>query len=343
MPRIRVEGLTKIYPTGGGVRDIHLDIPTGSHFGVVGPSGAGKSTLLRLIAGLEMPDSGRVLFDDRDVTRLPPHQQMVAFVAQRPALYSHLNVRRNLTIGVELRGGIFGREDTATSALATEVAEWLGIGPLLDRRVTELSGGEQQRVVLGRAVVSRHPIWLLDEPLIHLDPVIRDQVRWQLHLIRGRLGPTMIEVTHDPADAAQGQFIAVLLDGRLAQVGPPAEVSARPKSRGVATSLGWPPMNFIDGPAAPNAGAGGTKCALGVRPEDVGVGIAQDGAADLGEWALVHVDVHGPRPLWTLMRNGVRLRRWAEVGDAAPPRVQLHAKPGCLHRFDAATGERLSD
>jgi ABC-type sugar transport system ATPase subunit len=343
MVLIRLEGLTKIYPGGGGVRDITLDVPSGSHVIVVGPSGAGKSTLLRLIAGLESPDSGRIFFDDRDITRVPPHERIVAFVAQRPALYPHLNVRRNLTIGVELRTGLFTRADAATIQRAVEAADWLGIAPLLDRPVSDLSGGEQQRVVLGRAVVSRHPIWLLDEPLIHLDPVTRDQVRSQLHLLRGRLGPTMIEVTHDPADAAQGQHVAVLFDGRLAQVGPPAEVSARPKSRGVATSLGWPPMNFIDGPAAPNAGAGGANCALGVRPEDVGIGPAPAGATDLGEWVLVRVDALGPRPLWTLMRNGVRLRRWAEIDDVSSPHVQLHVKAGCLHRFDATTGKRLME
>ncbi len=343
MPRLRIDALTKTFPAGGGVRDVSLDVSAGSHVVVVGPSGAGKSTLLRLIAGLEAPDSGRLFFDDRDVTAMQPHERKVAFVAQRPALYPHLNVRRNLTIGVVLRGGLFARADASTRQYAEEAAEWLGIAHLLERPVSELSGGEQQRVVLGRAVVSRHPVWLLDEPFVHLDPVTRDEVRWQLHLLRGRLGPTMIEVTHDPADAVLGQHVAVLLDGRLAQVGPPAEVSARPKSRGVATSLGWPPMNFIDGPAAPIAGAGGLPCALGVRPDGVGIGPTPTGGTDLGEWELVRVDTHSAKPLWTLVRDGKRLRRWAEPGDVPSPRVRLHVRPGCSHYFNATTGDRIDE
>jgi ABC-type sugar transport system ATPase subunit len=235
MPHIKIEGVTKIYPAGGGLRDINLDIPAGSHFVVVGPSGAGKSTLLRLLAGLEASNSGRILFDDRDVTRLPAYERSIAFVAQRPALYPQHSVRRNLAIGTELRAGGWGRPDAAAGALAIEAAGWLGISHLLDRSVSELSGGEQQRVILGRAVVSRHPIWLLDEPLTHLDPVTRDEVRWQLHLLRARLGPTMIEVTHDPADAVLGQHVAVLLDGRLAQVGPP------PRCPPGLTAVAWPP------------------------------------------------------------------------------------------------------
>lgn len=343
MPRIRLENVTRIYPAGGGVRDLSLDIPAGMHMVVVGPSGAGKTTLLRLIAGLEFPDSGHIFYDDQDVTKTSPHDRHVALVAQRPSLYGHLPVRQNLMIGIKLRQGLFSLVDAASHQLAVEAAEWLGISHLLDRPVAVLSGGEQQRVVLGRAVVSRHPTWLLDEPFAHLDPITRDEIRWQMHLLRGRLGPTMIEVTHDPTDAVQGQHVAVLLNGRLAQVGPPAEVSARPNSRGVATSLGWPPMNFIDGPVAPNAGAGGSPCALGVRPGDIGIGVALADATDIGEWELVQVDALGPRPLWTLIRNGVRIRRWADDGEVPSSPVRLHVRPGGLHRFDATTGQRLMD
>jgi hypothetical protein len=100
-------------------------------------------------------------------------------------------------------------------------------------------------------------------------------------------------------------------------------------------------MNFIDGPAAPNAGAGGLVCALGVRPGDVGIGPTPAGGADIGEWELMRVETHGPKPLWTLVRNGSRLRRWAEPGELPATHVRLHVRPGCLHRFDATTGDRL--
>lgn len=344
MPRLRLEHISRRFASGGGVSDVTLDLAAGSHLVLVGPSGAGKTTLLRLIAGLEPSDNGRICFDEQPVNHLPPHARHVSFVAQRPALYPHLDVLHNLTIGLQLRLGWWRRPDAEAMNRAKETASWLGLTALLNRTVSSLSGGEQQRVVLGRIAVSQHPIWLLDEPLAHLDPVTRDEVRWQLHLLRDRLGPTIIEVTHDPSDATAGQHVAVLLDGRMAQVGPPAEVLARPNSRGVATSLGWPPMNFIDGPAAPNAGAGETNCAvIGVWPKDVALGPADAGALDLCEWQLVSVNSIGPKPLWTLVRQDVRLRRWADGNDQAHERVQLHARLEHLHYFDAVTGERCGN
>lgn len=343
--------MSKRFPGGGGISDVTLTVYPSEHFVVVGPSGSGKTTLLRLIAGLESPSAGLIQLNNVDVTNLAPHLRNVGYLGQRPALYPHLNVSRNLGFGVELRQSAW-RSETAVSPsdLANrikEAANWLGLTSfLLDRSITGLSGGEQQRVVLGRMIVARHPLLLLDEPLAHLDSQTRDAIRWQLHLLRQQQSPTIIEVTHDPVDARTlGDRIAVLLDGRVAQVGTPAEVYARPNSRGVATSLGWPSMNFIAGSAAPDAGA--TELVsfpglLGVRPEDVGVGPAPVGAIDLGNWQLLRVETPGPLPLWTLVNAEMQLRRWAGPMDEPCESVRLHVLPSREHWFDPVTGKRLT-
>jgi multiple sugar transport system ATP-binding protein len=332
---VEVAGLAKRFAGGAGLSDCSFAVAAGEHVTVVGPSGAGKTTLLRLIAGLETPDAGRVRLAGADVAALPPHRRRLAFIGQRPALYPHLPVLRNLTIGVELRRGLW-RPDAELTAKARKIADQLGIGTLLGRSIDSLSGGEAQRVALGRALVSDHPLWLLDEPFAHLDRTTATRIREQMHLQARRTGPTIIEVTHDPGDALSGERVIALTDGRVAQIGPPAEVSARPISAGVATSLGWPPMNIIDGPAAPAAGATGTACVWGVRPTDCGVGPAPPGSADLGEWELVRIEPCGPAPLWVLARDGTVFRRWPDPGDEPAKRVRLHARR--WRRFDARTG-----
>src|SRR4051812_32209012 len=158
MPSIVIRELAKRYAPGAGLQPLSLDIADGEHLVVVGPSGAGKSTLLRLIAGLERPDAGTISFDGRDVTHAPPHARNLSLIAQRPALYPHLNVRRNLSIGVDLRKPPWWRRGESLSPVVPheldrrvqEAAEWLGLTPLLSRSVSDLSGGEAQRVVLGR-------------------------------------------------------------------------------------------------------------------------------------------------------------------------------------------------
>jgi ABC-type sugar transport system ATPase subunit len=252
-----------------------------------------------------------------------------------------------LAAGVKLRqsfGKIWRRlmrrpDPVSASDLALRVAtaaDWLQLAPLLDRRVQTLSGGEEQRLVLGRAVVSQHPLWLLDEPLEHLDPAVRQSIRAELLLLRERLGPTMIEVSHDPVDALQrGHRVAVVSEGRIEQVGPPAEVYARPASRCVATSLGWPPMNFIEGT---RAAPGGDGEILGVRAEDLALG---SGGIDLGLWRIERVDPLGIAGLWTVKRDGQRLQRWARPGEMTTEMVRLSVARERCHRFDAKTGRRI--
>jgi len=246
---------------------------------LVGPSGCGKTTTLRMIAGLEEVSAGTIRIGGRDVTRIPPRDRDVAMVFQNYALYPHLNVRRNMSFGLELRygGGWLSRaarrllqpRRAATlepkrreipKKVAT-AAESLEIAHLLDRMPRELSGGERQRVALGRAIVREPAVFLFDEPLSNLDAKLRVEMRKELKQLHQRLAATMIYVTHDQVEALTlGQRIAVMRRGRLQQVGTPEEVYDRPRNRFVAGFLGNPAMNFL--PARLEADEGELVCRL---------------------------------------------------------------------------------
>ncbi|MHB8899414.1 MAG: ABC transporter ATP-binding protein [Thermoguttaceae bacterium] len=223
---------------------------------LAGPSGCGKTTLLRLIAGLETPSSGSISIGGRSVDRLAPHRRSVAMVSQDYALYPHLTVGGNLAFPLKMRQVPVAEIE----ARVRQAAEWLEIGELLDRRPDQLSGGQQQRVALGRAMVRRPDVSLLDEPLANLDARLRLDMRRMLVGLQRRLRLTMLHVTHDQAEAAaMADRIVVLNEGRVEQVGTPAQLWAAPSTRFVAGFFGWPPMNFLAGRL--QAGAGGLEFA----------------------------------------------------------------------------------
>jgi ABC-type sugar transport system ATPase subunit len=381
MASVSVRGLTKIYPASKtGIRDVSLDVESGEHFVVTGPSGAGKTTLLRLIAGLESADAGGIHIAGQDVTRWPPHRRRVALVAQRPALYPHLNVRRNLAAGVEFRQrrAVFGWlidasrrseyvDPAELHARVSDAASILGLTALLDRQPRHLSGGEQQRVALGRAWVARAAVWLLDEPLAHLDSRLRAEIRSQLHLLRGRSGATMIEVTHDPVEAAAlGHRLAVLRGGQVEQVGLSAELYDRPRTRTVATALGGPPMNLADAVVAGDDGrlalrtsvgwelplpAGravspGRAVTIGVRPEHIMAGEVPaggsggDAVVTLGDWAVTRAERRGPAWLLTVARPGLSWQIWWPTKPAAEV-LPLAVPADVFYLFDGPTGETI--
>jgi ABC-type sugar transport system ATPase subunit len=368
MASVCVRDLTKLYPASkSGVRGVSLDIDSGEHFVLVGPSGAGKTTVLRLIAGLEAADGGVIRIGDNVVTGWPPHRRHVALVAQRPALYPQLTVRRNLSAAVDFRQGWFSPKrkpdyvaPAELDARVAEAARVLGLTPLLDRQPRHLSGGEQQRVALGRAWVARAAVWLLDEPLAHLDAALRAEIRGQLHLLRERSGATMIEVTHDPVEAlALGRRLAVLRGGSVEQVGPAAELYAKPRTRTVATALGGPPMNLADATAtvvdgrlalrtpdgwdfplpAGRAVEPGRAVAVGVRPEHImarsGVG---DGLVPLGDWTVTRAEPRGPAWLLTVARPGLSWQVWWPERPATAV-LPLAVPADVFYLFDANTGE----
>ena len=246
MATLTLKNIGKIFP--GNIRalaDLSLDVADGERVVLAGPSGSGKTTALRLIAGLENPTAGNVAIDGRIVDHLPPQRRDVAMVFQHHSLYPHLSVFGNLAFGLKLRR--LGK--TEIQRRVAETATILGIANLLKRKPWELSGGQRQRVALGRAMVRRPKIFLLDEPLSHLDAGLREQMRHEIvRLQQERLGTTMIYVTHDQTEAMTiGRRIVALNNGRVQQIADPATLYLRPANRFVASLIGSPAMNFFPG------------------------------------------------------------------------------------------------
>jgi ABC-type sugar transport system ATPase subunit len=342
---------------------VDLDVADGELLVLVGPSGSGKTTLLRLVAGLDQPTAGSVRLGGKDLAGVPPHKRNVALVFQNLALYGHLTVADNLAFGLnhERRSGRIG-----------EAAEMLGIDHLLDRMPAELSGGEQQRVALGRAIVRQPAALLLDEPLSSLDAPVRRSLRRELRRLQRQLGVPTIYVTHDQAEAlALGDRIAVLDRGRLQQVGSPDEIYNQPANVRVAKFFGPQGMNIIDGyltseggptkfrgdtrpesfqfdvPAdvAPKLKAyEGGKVLCGFRPEDVEPDTAGElkgeitGGESLGHATYVCVRLPG---LATQLRDIIV--RQTDRSDAYSQGVEVHLRlnPEGLHWFEGPAGTRL--
>jgi len=222
MSALRLEGLSKTFPGGAVAVDrIDLEVAPKELLVLLGPSGCGKSTLLRMIAGIESPTAGRILLAGQDVTALPPQKRDIAMVFQSYALYPHMTVRQNLAFGLEMRG----LSRSVIDARVAEVAESLGLTPLLARRPSQLSGGQRQRVALGRAIARQAQIFLLDEPLSNLDVQLRVTTRMELARLHQRVEAPMIYVTHDQEEAMTlGDRIAVMRDGHVEQIGSPMDL-----------------------------------------------------------------------------------------------------------------------
>lgn len=234
MSTVRLEGVTKLYPEGGGIRDFSCEIQDGEFFAFLGPSGCGKTTTLRVLAGLETPDSGSVYFDGREVTHLPPEKRNAAMVFQSYALFPHMTVFENVAFG--LRARKMGKD--VIGPRVEESLKLVQLSGLDSRRVTELSGGQQQRVALARALAVHPDILLLDEPLSNLDAELRYATREQLAELQQRLGITVIYVTHDQEEALElAHRLAVLKDGKCHQIGTPEEVLHEPATPFVASFL----------------------------------------------------------------------------------------------------------
>ncbi len=242
MTEIELDGIDVSYDGVTAVTGVDLRVRDGELLVLVGPSGCGKTTLLRTIAGLEHPDAGEVVIDGRRVTDLPARKRDVSLVFQDFALFPHLTVRENLSFDLRMQG-----YDDADDRVQ-DVSEILEIGGLVDRSIDELSGGQKQRVALGRAIVTEPAAFLLDEPLANLDASLRERMRTEIARLQDDLGVTTVHVTHDQAEAlTMGDRVAVVRDGRIAQVGTPEEVYRSPASVFVAGFVGSPAMNLLRG------------------------------------------------------------------------------------------------
>jgi len=288
MARIVLDQLHKRFGDFIAVEDSSLTIEDGEFFVLLGPSGCGKTTTLRMIAGLELPTSGQILLGDEDVTFRRAAARDIAFVFQLFALYPHMTVRQNLTFPLRMQR----TPGAEIKARVAEVARLLRIEHILNQPVGGLAGGDRQRVALGRAIIRRPAAFLMDEPLGTLDAEFRELMCEELRQLHERIGATTVYVTHDQIEAmAMADRIAIMSRGRVLQVGPPAEVYARPANLFVAAFIGSPAMNLLAAGAALAPGAatlrlGGVeiavppaatgvaegKAVLGVRPEHVLIG-----------------------------------------------------------------------
>jgi len=266
MAEVTLENLSKSFGDTKAVDNVTMTIPNGAFVVMLGPTGAGKTTTLRLIAGLEKADHGTLRIDGRDVSNEMPAQRDIAMVFQQYSLYPHLTVRENLAF--PLKSPILRTPPAEIERVVTEVAETLQITGKLDNKATELSGGEMQRVSIGRALVRDPAIYLMDEPLSSLDAKLRTDLRVELKRIQANLGATLLYVTHDQIEAmTMATHVGVLNEGRLVQFGTPREIYENPNSLYVAGRLGLPRINVV--PADMFAGAPDGASFVGMRPEHI--------------------------------------------------------------------------
>ncbi len=247
MADVKLVNLTKIFETRHGkvvaVDHINLYVKDKEFIVLLGPSGCGKTTTLRMIAGLETPTEGEIYIGGKLVNNLHPKDRDVAMVFQNYALYPHMTVYDNLAFPIRIRG--YTKEEIDRKV--KEIAELLRISHLLNRKPKELSGGEQQRVALGRAIIRKPKVFLMDEPLSNLDAKLRVIMRAELKKLQKTLGVTTIYVTHDQVEAmTMADRIAVMNKGRIVQLGTPSDLFNKPKDIFVAGFIGSPPMNFFE-------------------------------------------------------------------------------------------------
>jgi len=303
---VRIEGVTKRFGTVAAVRDLTLTVADGEFVVLLGPTGAGKTTTLRLVAGLEKPDEGRVVIGGRDISGLAPAERDVAFVFQQYSLYPHLSVYDNLAF--PLRSPARRVPEPEIKATVTRIATMLKIAHKLENRATKLSGGEMQRVAIGRALVRRPSVYLMDEPLSSLDAKLRSDLRLELKRIQQDLGVTILYVTHDQIEAmTMASRIGVMEEGRLVQVGTPREIYERPATVYVATRLGQPHINLVPPSVFPGLACPPGTATVGARTEHIVIARSANGGAGvveriehLGDQNHLHVAV-GEHRLVTLV------------------------------------------
>jgi multiple sugar transport system ATP-binding protein len=348
MASVTFEQATRRYPGADrpALDNLDLGVGDGEFVVLVGPSGCGKTTSLRMVAGLEVVDSGHIRIGERDVTNVDPKDRDVAMVFQNYALYPHMTVAQNMGFALKIaktpKGQIRER--------VLDAAKLLDLQPYLDRKPKDLSGGQRQRVAMGRAIVRRPQVFLMDEPLSNLDAKLRVQTRNQIAALQRRLGTTTVYVTHDQVEAmTMGDRVAVLRDGVLQQFAPPRELYRNPSNVFVAGFIGSPAMNLFSLPIVDStvalgdwpitlpreiAGAAG-EVVVGVRPEHfelggLGVEMEVDLVEELGADAYLYGRITGSGKV-------IDAPIVARADGRNPPqkgsKVRLHPEPGHLHFF----------
>jgi ABC-type sugar transport system ATPase subunit len=367
MASIRLEGVSKRYGSVAAVKELNLACRDGELLALLGPSGCGKTSTLKMVAGIEDVSAGEIYFADRPVTKLDAAARNVAMVFEDYALYPHLTVAQNVAFPLEVRG----RPREATARAVDDVLALLGLDGLRDVGVRQLSGGAQQRVAIGRALVREPAVILFDEPLSHLDANHKTQLRAEIKRLQKDSGVTGVLVTHDQTEAmAMADRVAVLSEGVLQQLGAPHELYDHPANLFVAQFIGEPPMNLFAGrlvetagmltaagddwratlPARLGAISGGPRgIVVGVRPEDIALrahdGTPSDAALPgrvffrelRGDVDVVLVSRHG-RSVDDIVTVETPAGIEWKVGDAVAMTLPEHA----LHVFDAESGRTLA-
>jgi len=351
MAHIELQNIVKRYGDVTAVKDFNLEIEDKEFVVFLGPSGCGKTTTLRLIAGLEHPEEGEILIDGQRVNHLAPADRDIAFVFQFYALYPHLTVYDNIAFPLKA----VRVEKSEVDIRVRKVAAILQIAEMLDRKPSVLSGGEMQRVALGRAMVRQPKVYLLDEPMANLDAKLRVDTRAELKRLQHEIGATTIFVTHDQVEAMSlADRIAVMHQGVLQQIGTPHEIYNQPKSLFVAGFMGMPTMNLLDAglgshegqpalhisdtdiwlPLSPQQQARFTtdterdKLIFGIRPEHI------TAMREPGERSLA-AEVHLIEPLGSVNILDLRLGTDAATQEPILLRVRTHPT------FPATIGEKV--
>ncbi|WP_288427616.1 sn-glycerol-3-phosphate ABC transporter ATP-binding protein UgpC [uncultured Agrobacterium sp.] len=365
MASVELKNLEKVY--GGSFKAVHginLEIEDGEFMVFVGPSGCAKSTTLRMVAGLEEITGGEILIGDQRVNDLPPGKRSIAMVFQNYALYPHMKVRGNLAFGLKIAG--VAKPDIEKAI--DNVARILEIEPLLDRLPKQLSGGQAQRVALGRALIKKPGVFLFDEPLSNLDAKLRASMRVRItdlhrQLKADGLSSTVIYVTHDQTEAmTMGDRICVMQTGRIMQVATPKELYNHPANLFVAGFIGTPEMNLIDvtmegsdfviaGQRLPigdhlerRLSARPKDAVIGIRPQHLSLAMHDDGPAlqakltnaeFMGHEVYLHADLAGQK-----LVSVVGAAEFEELGRSGD--LRLKPDPEKLHIFDKADGRNVS-
>ena len=351
MAHIKLENVVKRYGDVVAVKDFNLEIHDKEFVVFLGPSGCGKTTTLRLIAGLESPEEGDIFIDGQRVNDLSPADRDIAFVFQFYALYPHLNVYDNIAFPLKA----VKVEKSEIETQVRRVAEILQISDLLNRKPSVLSGGEMQRVALGRAMVRQPKVYLLDEPMANLDAKIRVDTRAEIKRLQHEIGATTIFVTHDQVEAMSlADRIAVIHQGVLQQIGTPHEIYNRPQSLFVAGFMGMPTMNLLDAEFTNQNGASVLRLShtdthlqisterqarvtsdaeknglvFGIRPEHIG-------AANEPSEGKIPAQVHLIEPLGAVNILDIRLGTHSQTQDPILLRVRVHPA------FRAAVGDTI--
>jgi multiple sugar transport system ATP-binding protein len=360
MAEVSLKKVAKRYGSLAVVHSVDLEIAHNEFVVLVGPSGCGKSTTLRMIAGLEEISGGEISIGGKRVNELPPRKRNISMVFQNYALYPHMTVRENLGFGLK----IAGKPEAEITAKVDEAAAILGLQPYMDRTPAALSGGQRQRVAMGRAIVRNPDVFLFDEPLSNLDAKLRTQMRVEIKKLHQKVKTTIVYVTHDQVEAMTlADRIVIMKDGHIVQTGTPLEVFERPVNTFVATFIGSPPMNLVEGvveggairladggtlplPPAFDRPKDGLRVVFGFRADNfmpVGHGLAESGPLATIDLPVTLAEPLGAESLILTELGGVEVQ-----GKMLNPRP---VKPGEIlsfqlslehcHLFDAKSGATL--